>query len=575
MKLMKLLLAAALLRCGMLAAAADWNPADVFGVNHVDGKYYLTGQDYLNEGAGEVLATGSKVLKLYLNPGSYRWNSDWPGHLDSLVAVAEAPYFKAVFAQPFRTFILTAYARGRDDHYWTDGVSAAEAAGETRQFYDLTKYLLTTYRGSGKTFVLQHWEGDWAIRRGSPKPFDASYVPSATAVKGMIDWLNARQAGIVQARAEIRDTDVHVYGATEVNRVKDSMAGRQGVANSVLPYTTVDLVSYSCYESLDSSQDLSEAIEFLASHLPPTAAFGQNPHSVYLGEFGYPENGRGGMDVVNQRLNVVFDVVKQKELPWAAYWEIYCNEQTNNAVTAPLNGKQNDLNVRGYWMVKPDGSPGMAWHRYRRLLAAQEFPSDVKEVIHDHFDRADGADLGPGWSQTLHYGVVHETLAHGRLRFDIPSGHAIPWGSATLDLGAHTLLPGDGFSVTLRRVGQQGGFGVELFDSDQLRVGSGFDGGPSPLEAWNGTTWTPISFDDRGRPVLFDWNAPHIMGVHFVFADGHRTTFNFYIDGHYAGSWLIHTANRRLQKIGVYAQARADGAAFEFGDLKTYGWTSR
>src|SRR5579864_7804306 len=75
--------------------------ASVFGIAHVDGKYYLTAEDFLNEGADQVLATGSKVIKLYLTPQRYPWNSDWPKHFNSLAEVAQAPYFKSVFSKPF------------------------------------------------------------------------------------------------------------------------------------------------------------------------------------------------------------------------------------------------------------------------------------------------------------------------------------------------------------------------------------------------------------------------------------------------------------------------------------------
>jgi hypothetical protein len=558
------------------------DPAEVFGVAHVDGKYYLTQQDFLDEGADQILATGTRVIKLYLGAARYPWNSDWP-HFSSLTDVSQAPYFKSVFSKPFHTYILTVYAMGRQDHYWTEGVSADQASDETRQFYELTKYLLTAYKGTGKTFVLQHWEGDWAIRRGSPKPYDPDFLPGPTAVHGMIDWLNARQAGIVKARNEIGASDVHVYGATEVNRLEDSMAGKPGVANSVLPYTTVDLVSYSSYVFLDTPERLARAVDYLAGHLPPTAIFGRNPHSVYLGELGYPENGRGGVEAVNNRIDNAFKVTRDKGLPWAVYWEIYCNEPKDNSLAPPLNGKQNDLNLRGFWMVKPDGSPSVAWQRYRRLFAladpgratAQAVKSNLKQVFRDHFHRADGTDLGPGWTHTSHYGVVNERIASGRLRLEIPDGHDIPWGSATLDLDNGSILGGglgvgDYFEVTLRRLSEEGALGVELFDSDQLRVGSDLNRGASPLKAWNSVTWVAIAGDDHGRAIMFDWNKTHRLGVRFDSADGSRATFSYYLDGHYAGSWLVATGHTTLDKIGVYVQSRTAGAAFEFDDLRVY-----
>ncbi|HEY3862705.1 MAG TPA: hypothetical protein VGO59_12540 [Verrucomicrobiae bacterium] len=575
---------------GVFAARAEVpapGPEDVFGVAHVDGKYFLTSEDFLDEGADQILATGTKVIKLYLAPGRYPWNSDWPRNLASLADVARTPYFKSVFAKPFHTYILTAYAVGRDDHYWTEGVSPAQAADETRQFYELTKYLLTACKGTGKTFVLQHWEGDWALRRGSPKPFDPDFLPSPAAIKGMIDWLNARQAGIVKARNEIASADVHVYGATEANRLEDSMAGKPGVANSVLPFTTVDLVSYSSYVFLNTKDRLARAVNYLAEHLPPTAAFGRNPHSVYLGEFGYPENGKEGVDGVNSRMDNALAVTREMGLPWAIFWEVYCNEPLNKSLPPPLNGKENDRNLRGYWMVKPDGSPGMAWHRYRRLFAlgdpsratAQAVKSNLALVFQDDFNRPGGKDLGAGWSETSHYGVVNEQIASGRLRFDVPDGHAIPWGSATLDLDNPAILgrglaPGDYFEITLHRLSDQGGLGVELFDSDQLRVGTDFNAGASPLKSWNGTTWTPIAFDDHGRPAKFDWNSPHTLGVRCDSAGGHWAAFSYYVDGAYAGSWLAATPKQTLDKIGIYAQSRTSGAAFEFSALKIYAGKS-
>ncbi|MGO8699660.1 MAG: hypothetical protein ACLQVY_18325 [Limisphaerales bacterium] len=581
-------IAGVLLAAGALGAhgqsfPSQTDPAEIFGAAHVDGKYYLTSEDFLDEGAEQVLASGSKVIKLYLTSSRYPWNSDWPKNVRNLTGMARTPYFRSVFSKPFRTFILTAYALGRDDHYWTEGITAEQAADETRQFYDLSKYLLLTYKGTGKTFVLQQWEGDWALRRSSPKAYDADYLPSATAVRGMIQWLNARQAGIVKARAEVGETGVHVYGAVEANRVEDSMAGKPGVANSVLPFTTVDLASYSSYHFLDTAEHLAAAVDYLAAHLPATAVFGQNPHSVYLGEFGYPEHGSEGVDGLNRRMDSAVSVVKEKGLPWAVYWEVYCNEPLNNALELPLNGKTNSPNLRGFWMVKPDATPSMAWHRYRRIFAladphrgtAQAIKAKLSEAFREGFPRPDGKDLGTGWTQAAHYGVVHEQLAGHRLRFEVPDGHDIPWGSATLDLDnrailGHGLNVGDYFEVTLRRLSEEGGLGIELFDSDQLRVGSDLQSGPSPLKAWNGTTWVAVAFDDHGQPVAFDWNKRHTVGVRFDSADGYRSTFSYYLDGNYAGSWLISTTHKTLDRIGVYVQSKTAGAAFECEDLRVY-----
>ena len=348
---------------GTRASAADLR--DVFGVAHVDGKYFLTNGDYLNEGADQVLATGSRVIKLYLTPVRYPWNSTWPTNVKSLAEMAQTPYFRTAFAKPFSTIILTAYSIGRKDHYWTTEITPADEADETRQFHDLSKYLLTTYKGSGKTFVLQHWEGDWALRDLDGHTYQKEFTPPQTSIDGMIKWLNARQAGIRQAREEVTDTDVHVYGACESNRVADAIAGKPSVALSVLPNTTVDLASYSSWDTQDDETKLGEAIDFLASHLPKTAAFGQNTHSVYIGEFGAPENGRGAQRVI-QNIRNAQHVVSAKGLPWAIYWEIYCNELKDESQAPPVNGNNNA--VRGFWMIKPDGTRGAAWQCYQEMF---------------------------------------------------------------------------------------------------------------------------------------------------------------------------------------------------------------
>jgi hypothetical protein len=149
----------------------------------------------------------------------------------------------------------------------------------------------------------------------------------------------------------------------------------------------------------------------------------------------------------------------------------------------------------------------------------------------ENFNSSNGTNLGAGWTRAAHYGVVNEQISHHRLNFEIPSGHDIPWGSATLDLAnpsilGHGLHPGDYFEVTLRRTSEEGGLGVELFDSDQLRVGSDLVSGPSALMAWNGITWVPIAFDKQGAPLKFDWYARHAIGVRFDSADGHHADFS-------------------------------------------------
>jgi hypothetical protein len=211
---------------------------------------------------------------------------------------------------------------------------------------------------------------------------------------------------------------------------------------------------------------------------------------------------------------------------------------------------------------------------------ARAIKSKLKLVFTDNFHRADGTNLGTAWTEAANYGVVNREISHHYLRFEIPNGHDIPWnsapwGSASLDLAnpailGHGLHPGDYFEIRLRRLSQEGMMGVELFDSDQLRVGGDLTPGVSPLQGWNGITWMPVSFDAHGKPVAFNWNKAHTLGVLFDSANGPHAIFSYYVDGHYAGTWLIHANNKVLDKIGVYAQSKTPGAIVEFDDLKVY-----
>jgi hypothetical protein len=218
----------------------------------------------------------------------YPYNSDWP-KADSLAEAAKLPYFRALFDKPFTTYIMVVTSLGRDDAYWRSGISAQDKRDEQRQFYELTKELLTTYRNTDKTFVLQHWEGDWMVRGN----FDAKADPTEAALANMVEWLNARQAGVNQARTEVGCDGVHVYHAAEVNRVVSSMKdSRPNMVNKVLPHCKLDLVSYSAWDSATEHYAepnvLRAALDFIAANAPDSPDFGNK--NVYIGEFGMPEN---------------------------------------------------------------------------------------------------------------------------------------------------------------------------------------------------------------------------------------------------------------------------------------------
>lgn len=337
---------------------------DIIGVTHVDGKYCLTDEDFLNEGADQIVALGSRVIKVWFhNPHrSYSFNSKWP-EMNSLVEVAKSPYFRELFDKPMTTYVMMCFSMGRDAGYWRKGVTEEQKLDEQRQFYELTKYLLTTYKGTCKTFILQHWEGDWLIR-GS---YDGNVDPTPEAISGMIEWLNARQAGVNQAREEVRLDGVWVYHAAEVNRVVGSMMeGNPNMVNTVLSHTKLDLVSYSAWDATtkysEDSQVFRKALDFIAANMPDSPDFGNR--NVYVGEFGMPENKFPAEQIQKVIPNVVTTALDWG-CPYIIYWQLYCNELEDRRELPPVHSNNA---VRGFWLIRPDGSKAWTWDYFYGLL---------------------------------------------------------------------------------------------------------------------------------------------------------------------------------------------------------------
>ncbi|MHC4517412.1 MAG: hypothetical protein ACYTAS_02380 [Planctomycetota bacterium] len=349
------------------ARAADVR--DTIGVVHVAGRYHLTEKDFLNEGAEKILALGSRVIKVWFYSkrhegprGVYPYNSQWP-KAASLVEGARTPYYRALFAKPFTAYIMVVTSLGRHDAYWREGITAEQEADERKQFYELARHFLTQYRGTGKTFVLQHWEGDWMVR-GS---FDGQAEPKAEALANMVAWLNARQAGVNQARAEAGQEGVRVYHAAEVNRVVQSMrSGFPNMVNRVLPHTKLDLISYSAWDSATSHYAdptvLRDALDFIAEHAPDSPDFGAR--NVYLGEFGMPENQYSSEQIRTAIPNAI-ETARRWGCPYIVYWQLYCNEMKDPTARPPVT--QNDV-VKGYWLIRPDGSKAWVWDYLRGLF---------------------------------------------------------------------------------------------------------------------------------------------------------------------------------------------------------------
>ncbi|MHB1457708.1 MAG: hypothetical protein ACYC0V_12435 [Armatimonadota bacterium] len=301
------------------------NIRDILGSCHFFGNYSLRGTDLLNDGADNLLELGSRAIKVAFRgdamQGYYSVNSEWPV-VDNMVDLAKTPYFKNLFSKPFSVIALMAYSPGKEIFYFLKGMTAADIEWEYRMVYDLTVYLLTEYKGSGKTFIYTNWEGDWTLTPPmTPTTPIPSKKPDAVGIKGMIDWLNTRQNAVDQARKDVGMDGVIVAHAAEVNLIDRAMKGESTATNEVVPYTHCDLYSYSAWDTLCGDKErFVPALDYLALKAPDSELYGHK--NVYIGEFGAPISDYG----IDGQLEITQYAV-ESALDWgvqyAFYWVVY------------------------------------------------------------------------------------------------------------------------------------------------------------------------------------------------------------------------------------------------------------
>ncbi|MDX9754029.1 MAG: hypothetical protein RBU29_08715, partial [bacterium] len=240
---------------------------------------------------------------------------------------------------------------------WHDGLSEAEAKREYQQVYDLAAYFLQTYNGSGKSFYFGHWEGDWWLLGN----YDPKKDPSDSAVQGMIDWLAIRQKAVETARTTIAHENVQVWHYVEVNLVKKAMEGGKTITNNVLPNVTVDLVSYSAYDTIfdrsgGPAQLFLQALDTIESKARTTGHF---PRDVFVGEYGFPlDQGKRTPEEQARLSEEIYTAALQWGCPFVLYWQMYDNEAEANGV-----------NARGFWLIDAKNEKQPIYYKHRDFLS--------------------------------------------------------------------------------------------------------------------------------------------------------------------------------------------------------------
>lgn len=325
------------------------------GTQTIGPNYHFTDENPLVETARGILELGSDILKVSLCPHSYGIAAD--GKLP-LADVARLPEFHSVLDMPFRTILCWAQPRtGPAARIFDPDDTEAWEAGVYRQMYDLTAWLLRTWSGSGKTFLLGNWEGDWILLGG----YDYTGDPQPRVLASLIRYFQIRQQAVEAARRETAHSDVWVGHYIEINRPLDALDhGKQRLANAVLPFVETDMVSYSAYDALKPDR-LAEALDYIDKQARFTPYFDHHyERKVFVGEYDAYEDYHvnGYADPEKQAANTlrVIRTALEWGCPFVLFWEFYNNES------------ERLIHGGGFWLIDDNNRKQPVWHLHKQLL---------------------------------------------------------------------------------------------------------------------------------------------------------------------------------------------------------------
>lgn len=326
------------------------------GVAHAAGKYTwpaASGTQFL-DGCNAVYSAGFRTMKFYCASSyltDYPGETAWSSTPTSLTQLAQTTEMAAGLGMGWHTVILTCFtfANGTTN-WWRAQPTSAAMAAEYTEIYNLVVHLRTTYNGTGRRFVIQNWEGDWA--------FMDAFVAETYVAREMADryvsFLGTRRRAIHDA-VRATASDVQVLFSYEANRVVEARTKPhlRRVLRDIAARVQPDVISYSAYDStIDTSVGFgANYAAWAAFTLPLFAkalrqlqlAFPGVP--IQIGEFGFPEGAElpGGRSV-EPMINALHAIALAAGVVEFIYWQWADNEETSPGVP------------RGFYVVKPDGA---------------------------------------------------------------------------------------------------------------------------------------------------------------------------------------------------------------------------
>ena len=327
----------------------------ILGTQAIGGRYQFTQEAPLLESAKLIAELGSGIMKFSISKqvcfGKEKVNIlSCDPKLKTLSNIADQePAHRAVLDMPFEHFFIWAYPF--TTHGSAGTFKTAERELEYREMYDFACHLLRTYTGSGKSFYLGHWEGDWHLR----PHFDRKQPFPEHFGENFIAWLTVRQQAIDDAKRDTKHERVNVWHYTEANLVEPFLKSGQCLTNDILPQVDVDFVSYSCYDSLQRviRDDLFATLSHIESKLRPKP--GITGKRVFLGEYGFPAR-RYSPEEQNRKSIETMIAGLEWGCPFILYWELYDNEGTTEK-------------PGGFWLINEKNEKQPVWHTHEGFYA--------------------------------------------------------------------------------------------------------------------------------------------------------------------------------------------------------------
>ena len=352
----------------------------IYGAAHDAGTYHNTSPgsgSFVVDGFEQIKGIGFGAVKLFFSAQyatvDYSLES-WSSSPTTLRALAQTSEMATVLGDStVKHYLLNCFGFTTTGHadLWKFPLrdQTSLLSNEYTEIYNLAEHLLQTYDGAGKTFVIQNWEGDWALR--GLTTLGAFVDITGRRVDRMVAYFRARANAIEQARRDNPTSDVRLLHAFECNRVLECLRDRNitSVVNDVLPRLrgSLDLVSYSAYDSIyDLSiggggawhANQSAMVSAIAANLPASLALISDRAGApaYIGEWGLAENEMpGGYDAATL-VQAVYDAGEAASVPYHIYWQIWDNEGT-----PPSN--------RGFWLIDDGDNLTGAGTKWTALLA--------------------------------------------------------------------------------------------------------------------------------------------------------------------------------------------------------------